>query len=402
MNERQPARGVVASGFAPVPQTAPLAPATVSTGLVPPARRSATRRPQRTTASPVPLAAAAALTVGGCGAGIVAATGAVLAATGHGGVLLPVLGAAAGATAAAAGVAAVLAERLAAQLRDLRTAAARRVHERGDAGLDRWVAGNGFAELVDLARTLDALTLRTKVADELAEQHRRTAENASAGMFELLSGLVDAEEGARGQLAAELHDTVAQSLSMARMHLAVGDPEALRAAQEFLDDAEEQVRAVMARTRPPALRDGDLAGAITNLRADLDQRYGLAVDVTWPTTAHPLPLVSAITVYRFFQEALLNVVKHADVDWAQAALVVDDDVIVATVSDAGPGFDPSDVRPSKGRHVGLGLLRERARLAGGSLEISSMPAAGTVLQLRLPRPSAPGSRGDRWLTRATP
>jgi two-component system sensor histidine kinase UhpB len=374
-------------------------------GLTPAVRPSPPRRGLRSIAAgqrrPLPLAAAAALTVGGCGAGIVASAGAVLAVTGHGALLAPVVAAAGAATVAAAGVAAVVADRLATQLRDLRTAATRRLHEPGEDRLDRWVAGNAFTELVDLARTLDALTLRTRVADELAEQHRRTAENASAGMFELLSGLVAAEEGARGQLAAELHDTVAQSLGMARMHLAVGDSESLRTAQEFLDDAEEQVRAVMARTRPPALRDGDLASAIGHLRADLDQRYGLSVEVTWPVVAVPLPLVSAITVYRFFQEALLNVVKHADVDWAQAALVVDDDEIVATVSDAGPGFDPSEVRPSKGRHVGLGLLRERARLAGGSLEISSMPAAGTVLQLRLPRPAAPGSRSDRELSRAT-
>jgi signal transduction histidine kinase len=347
---------------------------------------------------PLPLAAVAALAVSACGAGIVAATGSVLAVTGHGDLLGPTLGAAAAATAATAGIAAVLADRLAAQLRELRNAATRRLHERTDGSLDAWLGRHGFAELADLARTLDALSLRTKVADELAEQHRRTAENASAGMFELLSGLVAAEEGARGQLAAELHDTVAQSLGMARMHLAMGDSESLRTAQEFLDDAEEQVRAVMARTRPPALREGDLAAAVGHLKADLMQRYGLAVDVEWPTTAHPLPLVSAITVYRFFQEALLNVVKHADVDWAQAALVVDEESIVATVSDAGPGFEPGDVRPEKGRHVGLGLLRERARLAGGSLEISSMPAAGTVLQLRLARAASPGERSERTAT----
>ncbi len=341
---------------------------------------------------PLPLAAAAALVVGGCGAGIVAVASAVLTASGNTTLLGPVAGAAAGATALAAGIAAVLADKLAASLRDLRSVATRRLHEPTDGSLDRWLVGNGFAELAELARTLDALTLRTKVADELAEQHRRTADNASAGMFELLSGLVAAEEGARGQLAAELHDTVAQSLGMARVHLALGEPENVRSAEEFLEDAEEQVRAVMARTRPPALREGDLAAAIGHLRADLEQRYGMTVEVTWPTTAHPLPLVSAITVYRFFQEALLNVVKHADVDWAQAALVVDEDEIVATVSDAGPGFDPDQVRPEKGRHVGLGLLRERARLAGGSLEISSMPAAGTVLQLRLPRPVTPGAR----------
>lgn len=347
---------------------------------------------------PVPLAAAAALVVGGVGASVLACVGAILAVAGHGDILPAVLGAATVTTAVGAGVAAVVADRLAGQLRELRTAATRRLHEPTDRHLDRWLAGNGFAELADLARTFDALTLRTKVADEIAEQHRRTAENASAGMFELLSGLVASEEGARGQLAAELHDTVAQSLGMARVHLALGEAENLRAAEEFLEDAEEQVRAVMARTRPPALRDGDLASAIGNLRADLEQRYGLVVDVSWPTTAHPLPLVSAITVYRFFQEALLNVVKHADVDWAQAALVVDEDEIMATVSDAGPGFDPDEVKPEKGRHVGLGLLRERARLAGGSLEISSMPAAGTMLQLRLPRASAPGQR-DRSLSR---
>ena len=349
----------------------------------------------------VPLSAASALTVGGIGAAVVTVTGGVLAATGHGAALWPVILSSGAMTALGAGVAAVLADKVAAQLRELRTAATRRLHDPRDARLERWLTGGlGFAELADLARTLDALTLRTKVADEIAEQHRRTAENASAGMFELLSGLVAAEEGARGQLSAELHDTVAQSLGMARMHLAVGDSESLRSAAEFLEDAEEQVRAVMARTRPPALRDGDLASAVGNLRADLEQRYGLVVEVSWPTSPHPLPLVSAITVYRFFQEALLNVVKHADVDWAQAALVVDEEEIVATVSDAGPGFDPDQVRPDKGRHVGLGLLRERARLAGGSLEISSMPAAGTVLQLRLPRAAAPGTRAERSPERA--
>ena len=101
-----------------------------------------------------------------------------------------------------------------------------------------------------------------------------------------------------------------------------------------------------------------------------------------------------MTVYRFFQETLLNVVKHADVEWAEATLAIDSEGIVATVSDAGPGFDPEQVRPSKGRHVGLGLLRERARLTGGSVEVSSMPAAGTVVQLRLPRTPTAGRLGE--------
>jgi signal transduction histidine kinase len=251
----------------------------------------------------------------------------------------------------------------------------------------RLVAARPPTELAELARTLDALHLRVRVADEVGERHRRDAETVGAGVAELLSGLVAAEEGARGQLAADLHDTVAQSLMIARGMLAAGPstPADVARLGDYVEDAEEQVRAVMARTRPPALHDGDLASAVSNLSADFAARYGLDVVVCWPEQPYPLPLASAVTVYRFFQEALLNVVKHADVDDARAALDVLDDAVVATVSDDGPGFDPAAVRPDRGRHVGLGLLRERARLSGGSLEVSSGMGLGTTLQLRLPR-----------------
>ncbi len=249
------------------------------------------------------------------------------------------------------------------------------------------------------ARTVDALQRRVRIADEVAERHRRNAETASAGMFELLSGLVAAEEGARGQLAAELHDTVAQSLTTAQVMLNDYDnPDSVRRARDLISEAEEQVRAVMARTRPPALRDGDLARAVSSLRDDLRNRYAIEVELSWPGEAYPLPLVTAVTTYRFFQEGLLNVVKHADVDSARAQLWVDEDWVVATVVDTGLGFDPDSVRSEGGRHVGLGLLRERARLVGGSLDVISNPVRGTTLTLRLPRSS--GAVGSVSRTRA--
>jgi signal transduction histidine kinase len=99
-------------------------------------------------------------------------------------------------------------------------------------------------------------------------------------------------------------------------------------------------------------------------------------------------LVTAVTVYRFFQEALLNVVKHADVDIAMAELQVSDEWVTAIVIDDGPGFDPGHVRAEGGRHVGLSLLRDRARLVGGALDVTSWPANGTTLTLRLPRGAA--------------
>ena len=284
----------------------------------------------------------------------------------------------------------VAATRVAATLRGLHEDALRRLAEPGlPVHSTRSVLTGTSLEVAELARTLDALHLRVRMADQLGERHRREAETAGAGVFELLSGLVAAEEGARGQLAAELHDTVAQSLMIARGLLAAGAPQTpgdLAKLTDYVEDAEEQVRAVMARTRPPALRDGDLASAVGGLRLDMGARYGLHVHVTWPESPYPLPLASAVTVYRFFQEALLNVVKHADVDDAFVSLSVEEDKVVASVRDEGPGFDPNAVRPDRGRHVGLGLLRERARLSGGALEITSRRGEGTTLTLELPRP----------------
>ncbi|MFN2538698.1 MAG: sensor histidine kinase [Mycobacteriales bacterium] len=280
----------------------------------------------------------------------------------------------------------IAAIQLAGALQSLHEDAARRLAEPGLPVASTRMVAKSSVEVGDLARTLDALHLRVRVADELGERHRREAETAGAGVFELLSGLVAAEEGARGQLAAELHDTVAQSLMIARSMLA-GDADIAKIS-DYVEDAEEQVRAVMARTRPPALRDGDLASAVGGLRLDMNSRYGLEVKVEWPESPYPLPLASAVTVYRFFQEALLNVVKHADVDDAVVSLQVLEDAVIAQVRDTGPGFDPAAVRPDRGRHVGLGLLRERARLSGGALEVDSRRGEGTTLTLRLPRPSS--------------
>jgi signal transduction histidine kinase len=250
----------------------------------------------------------------------------------------------------------------------------------------------GLLELHRLDEALGALRQRIQVADEVAERYRRDADSAGMGMFELLSGLVAAEEGTRGQLAAELHDSVAQSLGAARRMLSEPcDEEGWAEVAPLVEEAEDALRATMARTRPPALRDGDLAAAVSILRDDLDMRYGLRVTLEWPDTEYPLPLATAVTLYRFFQEGLLNVLKHADVDEAVASLTVDGRHLIAVVRDSGPGFDMAK-QPAAGvggRHVGLGLLRERARLAGGTVDVMSGPGAGTMLTLRLPRPAVP-------------
>lgn len=347
----------------------------------------------------LPLAAWAAVGAFATVVTMIGLVGAVLARGGLDGTELLALGVGllVGLALSAAGVA--WSRRVTAGLRDLHADAVRRLRDpslRVETTTSELIGA--ATEFAELARVLDALHLRARVADEVAEQARRTAEQTSAGVFELLSGLVAAEEATRGQLSAELHDTVAQSLAVARGLLADPEHADLGRLRELVEDAEEQVRAVMARARPAELRDGDLASAVSALRGEFASRYLVTVRLGWPAEPYPLPLVSAVTVYRFFQEALLNVVKHADVDEAEATLAVEGEQLVARVRDRGPGFEPARVRSRGGRNVGLGLLRERARLAGGSLELVTAPGEGTELTLRLPlSPRTAMVLGDRIL-----
>lgn len=344
---------------------------------------------------PLPLAAWAALVLAAAVLIVLVVVGVVLSVAEHM-THLPALVAGLGAGACVVVLGAVLAQRVGADLRRL-SAHATESSAGGSATALLSVTTDRMSELHQLGVLLDGLRLRARVAEEMSEQAQRTSETASAGMFELLSGLVAAEEATRGQLSAELHDTVAQTLAAARAVLAnpEGQPGAWERVRELVEDADEQVRAAMARSSPPELRDRDLASAVAGLRREMSIRYLLQTKLAWPEQPHPLPLVSAVTVYRFFQEALLNVVKHADVDEAHASLAVEDGLLVATVRDEGPGFDPEQVKSTGGRHVGLGLLRERARLAGGTLDVETMIGNGTTLTLRLPlgpRPAANGAR----------
>jgi signal transduction histidine kinase len=204
----------------------------------------------------------------------------------------------------------------------------------------------------------------------------------------LVAELVHAEEAVRAHIAGELHDTVAQTLSAALMALADVETAQHREGRESVRDAEEQLRAVLARIRPPELQQGSLASAVHELCLEIEHRYGTRVDVTWQDTALELPPAIGTLVYRVVQESLMNSVEHADGDGLSLTLAVQrvEDLprLCVTITDAGPGFLPGSVVSIGGRHVGLKLARERAQIAGGSLVVESAPGRGTRVHLELP------------------
>jgi signal transduction histidine kinase len=269
--------------------------------------------------------------------------------------------------------------------------------------LSRQLAGGGRAwsrEIVHAVEHTSVLERRAAVAEQIAERRRNETSPSTGRTFRLFTQLVNAEEATRAQMAAELHDAVAQTLSTALMQMRHDRHED---ALGSLEDAEEQLRGVMARIRPPELSEGNLARAVADLTEDLRRRYGVEIAVAWTQASVALPSALATTFYRFVQEALLNAVVHADGVDVRLDVELDAAELKVTVSDGGPGFDPAAVVSTDGRHVGLKLARERARLAGGAVDVWSKPGAGTRATLRLPvgvsiAPERPSVRAPERVT----
>lgn len=232
-----------------------------------------------------------------------------------------------------------------------------------------------------LLATVAGLRRAAAIAQRNADAAESRARYVSSGIAEMFSQRVHAEEGLKAALAAELHDTVAQTLLTAQWTLEHGAPPDVALTE--VRAAEDQLRAVMAQTRPPEL-DTDLATAVAGLIEEMRARHSLVVHVSaWPAADEHVPSAAALTIYRFYQEALANVAKHSGSTRAELRLSADQ-TVVATVTDHGSGFNVHTVRPVGGRHVGLKLLGDRARTLGGRTHVRSEPGTGTTVSLTLP------------------
>ena len=240
------------------------------------------------------------------------------------------------------------------------------------------------------SHVIAGLQARARAAETAAGEAMVFAQQAAAGMATASNAAVDAEESVRAHLVAELHDSVAQHLVLAGMMEwddDAGKEEVLRHTRA----GEKALRDIMAAQRPPELENTSLAAAISNLAADFHARWGLLVNVDWPSASTPIPYSHAVTVYRFIQEGLSNVAKHAQVPSADVTFSASERAITVVVSDHGNGFDPEDRNPLarvSGRHIGLDMMRRRVRMLNGTVTVSSAPHRGTTLRLVLPVPDS--------------
>ena len=238
----------------------------------------------------------------------------------------------------------------------------------------------------------DLLSGLTNVA-VIAIENARLFEQVRAGrerMRRLTQEVVSAQEEERRRLSRELHDEAGQALTALKISLdliqsdlpveAGSLRQRLGEAVALTETTMEQIRLLAYGLRPPALDAVGLSYTLEGLCRDFAERTQLSIDYA----GAGLPVLSEavnICLYRFLQEALTNVAKHACGNQVWVALRCDAEAVNLSVKDDGRGFDKLAKTPG-----GIGLLgmHERLELLGGQLEIESWPGQGTCLTARIP------------------
>ncbi len=258
--------------------------------------------------------------------------------------------------------------------------------------------------------------LQTAYSDLDLRVRERTAQllQLSQDRQDLLQRLVTVQEDERRRIARELHDSIGQFLSVLSLRLsileqspgilpaALAEIEQLRPAVQQID---RELDLLTMELRPPALDDFGLPAAIRNYAAEWARLANIPVEVyvtgldagVAPGGPRLSPDVET-SVYRIVQEALTNVLKHAQATAVSLIVERRRASLSVIVEDNGVGFDPdAQAAPPSGdrppgdrfpaaprRHFGLIGMQERAALVGGTVQIESAPGTGTTVYVQIP------------------
>jgi signal transduction histidine kinase len=232
---------------------------------------------------------------------------------------------------------------------------------------------------------------RTNDLRELYEQLRQQNEERS----DLLEKIITAQEEERRRLARGLHDGISQTLTGLVMSLgsaeavSVRDP-AVRQRLEFLrgltSEAVDEVRRIIHDLRPSLLDDLGLVAAIGWYIENYLAPAGVKAELKTQGLDRRLPPNVEIALFRVVQEAITNIVKHAQARTTSIRLQLTDSTIVGSVEDDGVGFNADALHHERRQGMAVGLLgmEERISLLEGKLDIESHPGEGTQVHFKIP------------------
>jgi signal transduction histidine kinase len=228
-----------------------------------------------------------------------------------------------------------------------------------------------------------------RLAETFAARAAVAVDQARLIQRDALRRVVRAQEDERRRLARELHDETGQALTSILLGLKsledLDDVAALgqgvAALRERVVATLQDVRRLAVELRPAALDDFGLEAALERLTAGFAEQTGLKVELESRLQDDRLPEEVETVLYRIVQEALTNIVKHAQASRVSIVVTQKPGAVGAVIEDDGRGFDPDQ---SVDGGIGLIGMRERVALLDGSMTIETAPGKGTTLVIEVP------------------
>jgi two-component system sensor histidine kinase UhpB len=265
---------------------------------------------------------------------------------------------------------------------------------------NNFVLRRRFAPLESLTRTMEYVDLTVPgmraqpSAGEPADVGRlRESFNLMLSRLEserlgTAAAVLRAQESERARVARDLHDEVNQALAAVSIRLAAtaesAPPELaaeLAETQRLATQAMHELLGLARDLRPAALDDHGLLPALRTQVRLFGERFEIPAQFAADGPRAILGEFEQLVVYRVVQEALSNVARHAAAGGVKVSVTgCDGQPVRVTIADDGAGFDPGRLRDGAS---GLAGMRERAMLAGGSLDVRTTPGLGTTIELTL-------------------
>jgi len=238
-----------------------------------------------------------------------------------------------------------------------------------------------------LTKPFDPVLLHARIRGSLASLH----EERMALLREHFAQVTAVQEEERQRIARELHDGLLPVLASLNIRLhTVGkrlEREEHPLASEVRELAEQaqansrDIRRLVHDLRPVALDELGLVPALRQHLARCEREHSLFVEFV-ADEGERLPPPMETALFRIVQEAVNNVLRHAQAQHVGVTLNRDVDHVKVQIMDDGQGFDIH--LPRSGRHVGLWSMRERVEQLGGQFEVRSAPGQGTAVTAVVP------------------
>lgn len=203
----------------------------------------------------------------------------------------------------------------------------------------------------------------------------------------------------RNRIARELHDSVSQSLFGISLNLNTlgliiqSQPEKAKAlieqVKEMVEEAQREMRLMIFELQPVILQEKGFFEALETLCALFQTRYDLKINLLLSGDETKADHQIQLVLYRVIQEALHNIVKHAQATKAKVILTIQDTgMILVEIEDNGRGFDVSQTKSTG--HFGLVGMEERIAAVNGVFSLNSVIGKGTTITVRIPLSPLPG------------